>query len=325
MPEIVEELKHGLTHKLGPLPVWAWGGIGIGGLAVLGKLGAGKGPSSIYSPGEPFGGGPTDLPSGDPGLSDLGSIVGGASPAGQNAPLLTSFDAPAPLPTTQPSSDLFAPTYTPPIEPMQTQPVTTPTQPVTTPTQPLTTPGLTVTVPFIGDVRIPAIPFLAPPSEIRIPGPPPRPGFVSIGDQFLDLRPPTTSETGKSPTGEPLHITNPGDIAARLGVKKIGYIPSTDYLAANDSANPVENVARFVNGVATIPGAEGSYQGETLQDIKATSDRIVAENANVRSAIESASVPAAERPYLVVGEGGTLIGLSDAAIARLGGKAAFGQ
>lgn len=55
MPEL--DIKGGLTRKLGPLPVWGWGGVVIGGIVVYKIAGGGSGASSGGAPLPGFTGG----------------------------------------------------------------------------------------------------------------------------------------------------------------------------------------------------------------------------------------------------------------------------
>lgn len=65
-------LKEGLTQKLGPLPLWAWGAAGVAGMLVLSRLRGGSATGSrpiILSPGS------TVLP--ETNVGGLGSLLGG--------------------------------------------------------------------------------------------------------------------------------------------------------------------------------------------------------------------------------------------------------
>lgn len=71
MPEIVEKVESLATRKLGPLPVVAWIGIGVGGLVVFHLLTGGGSGASAASPSDVV-----------PGGFDAGGIGGGGSTGG---------------------------------------------------------------------------------------------------------------------------------------------------------------------------------------------------------------------------------------------------
>lgn len=86
MPEIVEKVEAFATRKLGPLPVVAWVGIGVGGLVVFHLLTGGGSGSSAASP-----------TSGAPIPGDGAGIDGGGSSGGSGT--ITTPPTPVPTPT----------------------------------------------------------------------------------------------------------------------------------------------------------------------------------------------------------------------------------
>lgn len=73
MPEILDNAKGALTHKIGPLPAVAWIGIGVGGFVVFHLL---TGGSSGGASASPSSGAPSGL---DGGFDDSGSGGGGST------------------------------------------------------------------------------------------------------------------------------------------------------------------------------------------------------------------------------------------------------
>ena len=94
--EIPEAAKQTLTRKVGPLPVWVWGGIGIGAVVLLRMH---KGGGSSTSGLTPY----AFIPSGSDGGGGGGGGGGGDTPTPTPNPSPTPSPTPSPAPSPAPA------------------------------------------------------------------------------------------------------------------------------------------------------------------------------------------------------------------------------